>query len=250
LSSSSTRWKARQTNDSYAREARVAGLKSRAAFKLLEINSKYRIFRRGDTVVDLGFAPGSWSQVAVSKTNPGGRVIGIDVIPSQPPAGANALQGNFLSIEVRDRLREFVSDHDRGRVRARGSVIQRQVDKEVKVEDNSGINDALSNADLEPSSSKEKGALGVGKEISTVEDAEQELTSEYKSDKEEGRVVNVVLSDMSAPWPLLTSTWIKSVNIPYLRMMNTSGMVFRDHAGSMVSDDYQHAFDFRWDRSS
>jgi 21S rRNA (uridine2791-2'-O)-methyltransferase len=214
----------------------VAGLKSRAAFKLLEINSKYRIFRHGDTVVDLGFAPGSWSQVAVSKTNPGGRVIGIDVIPSQPPPGANALQGNFLSMEVRERLREFVSEHDRGRVGARGSVVQRQVDEEVKSDDTSGIDDALSFVGPQ----LEAEYLKDSKETHAEEDPEPE---HLKSDREEGRVVNVVLSDMSAPWPLLTSTWIKSVNIPYLRMMNTSGMAFRDHAGSMVSDDYN----LRWD---
>lgn len=53
-------------------------------------------------------------------------------------------------------------------------------------------------------------------------------------DAEEGRVVNVVLSDMSEPWPLVGATWTKSVSNPYRRMMNTSGMPFRDHAGSMV----------------
>jgi 21S rRNA (uridine2791-2'-O)-methyltransferase len=194
-------------------------------------------------VVDLGFAPGSWSQVAVSKTNPGGRVIGIDVIPSQPPPGANALQGNFLSMEVRERLRDFVSDHDRGRVGSRSSIIQRQVDEDVKLDDDSRINDALTAADSQ-GYSKEADALVVSQETSIDGGAEHDRQPEYKSDREEGRVVNVVLSDMSAPWPLLTSTWIKSVNIPYVRMMNTSGMAFRDHAGSMVSDDYEPAFIF------
>src|SRR5579871_5002581 len=72
-SSSSTRWRARQSRDRFAKEAKVQGLKSRAAFKLLEIDSKYRIFSSGQTVIDLGYAPGSWSQVAVTKTGPGGR---------------------------------------------------------------------------------------------------------------------------------------------------------------------------------
>ena len=60
---SSKRWVERQGKDRFAREAKLQGLKSRAAFKLLQINEKYRLFRAGMTVVDLGFAPGSWSQV-------------------------------------------------------------------------------------------------------------------------------------------------------------------------------------------
>ena len=61
--SSSKRWVARQNRDVFAREAKVQGLKSRAAFKLLQIDEKYRLFKPGNTVIDLGFAPGSWSQV-------------------------------------------------------------------------------------------------------------------------------------------------------------------------------------------
>lgn len=60
---SSKRWVERQSKDRFAREARVQGLKSRAAFKLLQINDKYRLFKPGQTVLDLGYAPGSWSQV-------------------------------------------------------------------------------------------------------------------------------------------------------------------------------------------
>lgn len=62
-SSSTRRWTERQKGDQFARAAKVQGLKSRAAFKLLQINERYRLFRPGMTVVDLGFAPGSWSQV-------------------------------------------------------------------------------------------------------------------------------------------------------------------------------------------
>lgn len=61
--SSSTRWTERHKGDQFARAAKVQGLKSRAAFKLLQINERYRLFRPGMTIVDLGFAPGSWSQV-------------------------------------------------------------------------------------------------------------------------------------------------------------------------------------------
>lgn len=219
-SSSSTRWKSRQGRDSYAKEAKVAGLKSRAAYKLLEINEKHRIFRRGDTVVDLGFAPGSWSQVAVNRTSPGGRVVGIDVIPAQPPRGANALQGNFLSPEIREEVRKFVSDTSKGRVRQRSIISQDSLTEDELEEDSKGIVE-LEKLSLEQEQAKQ-GAV------------EKEKMTQQQLDHLEGRVVDVVLSDMSEPWPLVESSWIKSKVNPYLRMMNTSGIAARDHGGSMV----------------
>lgn len=110
--SSSTRWKQRQTNDVFAREAKVQGLKSRAAFKLLEMDAKYHLFKKGQVVVDLGFAPGSWSQVAVERTKPSGRVVGIDILPAQPPKGVSTIQGNFLSPVVRAMVKEFLLESD------------------------------------------------------------------------------------------------------------------------------------------
>ncbi|KAL1902074.1 2' O-ribose methyltransferase [Ceratocystis pirilliformis] len=107
-SAASSRWKARQSNDPFTREAKTQGLRSRAAFKLLEIDKSYRIFRRGNTVVDLGFAPGSWSQVAVDKISPGGIVVGIDLLPSAAPSGAVVLQGDFLAPHVREKVKTLV----------------------------------------------------------------------------------------------------------------------------------------------
>jgi 21S rRNA (uridine2791-2'-O)-methyltransferase len=222
-SSSSTRWKARQSRDTFAREAKVAGLKSRAAFKLLEINEKHRLFERGDTVVDLGYAPGSWSQVAINRTQPGGRVIGIDIIPAQPPRGVSTIQGDFLSEEVREEVRRFVQDPQRGRAREGGQL--------SRIEDG-----GLTEEELEEES---KGLIEREREEAAYEalawdGRERDGLSRKELDEAEGRVVDVVLSDMSEPWPLTASTWIKSVSNPYHRMMNTSGMAFRDHAGSMV----------------
>ena len=237
-SSSSTRWKSRQTQDSYTREARVAGLKSRAAFKLLEIDAKHRLFAQGDTVVDLGFAPGSWSQVAVHRVKPGGRVVGIDVIPAQPPKGVNALQGNFLSPEVREQMRRFVSESGRGRVRDanQASLAAASATEEEKRESEGVTAEELEErnrgiVEIERLASEQEhdnGSRETGRD-------EKEEDEKRDRDQAQGRVVNVVLSDMSAPWPLITSSWVRSVSNPYLRMMNTSGMPFRDHAGSMVS---------------
>lgn len=109
-SSSNSRWKQRQQDDHYSREAKVFGLKSRAAFKLLELDAKHKLFKKGQTVVDLGYAPGSWSQVAVERTKPGGRVIGIDIIPVQPPKGVSAIQGNFLLPAVHTMVKDYLAE--------------------------------------------------------------------------------------------------------------------------------------------
>lgn len=106
---SSERWLARQARDQFTRQARVDNYKSRAAYKLKEINAKYHIFKPGQTVVDLGFAPGAWSQVALECTRPGGRVIGVDMLLVDPPPGVSAIQGNFLSAGVQAEVRRMLS---------------------------------------------------------------------------------------------------------------------------------------------
>lgn len=210
-SSSSSRWLTRQSRDPYTKASTLSALKSRAAFKLLEINDKHHLFKSGQTVVDLGFAPGSWSQVAKSRVGEGGKVVGIDVIPAQPPRGVSALQGDFLGRETQQRLREFVREGS-GLGRGRGE---------------------------EEGEGGQKGVIERARASST-ESAPDAPTSDKKlslppSDSALGRVVDVVLSDMCAPWPQLPiNPWIKSVNAPFRRMMNTSGNAFRDHAGSMV----------------
>lgn len=82
-------------NDPYVKRAQTEGLRSRAAFKLLELDAKDRLFRSGQTVVDLGAAPGSWSEVAVRQTGPGGRVIAIDLLEIAPLPGVTFIRGDF-----------------------------------------------------------------------------------------------------------------------------------------------------------
>src|ERR1700685_973544 len=77
---SSTRWLARQLNDPYVREAKSEGYRSRAAFKLIELDEKFHFLKKGAVVLDLGAAPGGWSQVAESRATPGGRVVAADVL--------------------------------------------------------------------------------------------------------------------------------------------------------------------------
>ena len=94
---SSKQWLRRHVNDPYVRQAKQQGYRSRAAFKLLQIDSKEHILKPGQLVVDLGAAPGGWSQVSAAKVKPGGRVIAIDLLPIAPISGVTILKGDFRS---------------------------------------------------------------------------------------------------------------------------------------------------------
>ncbi len=99
-------WLQRQLNDPYVRAAQAQGYRSRAAFKLIELDERYKLIKRGARVLDLGAAPGGWSQVAVQRG--AGRVVGLDLLPIDPPAGAEFLQGDFQDPGMPDRLREIM----------------------------------------------------------------------------------------------------------------------------------------------
>jgi 23S rRNA (uridine2552-2'-O)-methyltransferase len=103
-SSASTRWLARQLKDPYVAEAKRLGYRSRAAFKLIQLDDKLRLLKPGACVVDLGAAPGGWSQVAAARCAPGGTVVGIDLLPVEPIAGAVFLEGDFLEEDAPARL--------------------------------------------------------------------------------------------------------------------------------------------------
>jgi 23S rRNA (uridine2552-2'-O)-methyltransferase len=92
---SSKQWVRRHVTDPYVRQAKQQGYRSRAAFKLLQLDEKERFLRPGILVVDLGAAPGGWSQVAAARVRPGGRVIAIDLAPIAPISGVSVLKGDF-----------------------------------------------------------------------------------------------------------------------------------------------------------
>jgi 21S rRNA (uridine2791-2'-O)-methyltransferase len=122
--------------------------------------------------------------VAITRTKPNGRVLGVDIIPAQPPRGVSTIQGNFLDPEIQAYVREFVRDHNRGRARPPNEYNGDELDTTASETDTAPPNI--------PTDAKE-GEHGNANE----------------------RTVDVVLSDM---------------------MMNTSGVSFRDHAGSMVGN--------------
>lgn len=117
---SSQKWLQRQLNDPYVAEARARGYRSRAAFKLIEMDDKYKLMRPGDCVIDLGAAPGGWTQIAVARTkastdptaasaSPGpGQVIAIDISEMEPVAGAEVIHMDFMDPDAPARLKALM----------------------------------------------------------------------------------------------------------------------------------------------
>lgn len=101
---SSARWLQRQLNDPYVQQAKADGWRSRAAYKLLQLNDRFHFLKPGQVVVDLGAAPGGWTQVAL-KLNPSSRVIALDILEMEAIPGVDILQMDFLADEAPDRLR-------------------------------------------------------------------------------------------------------------------------------------------------
>lgn len=104
-SQSSTRWLQRQLNDPYVAEAKKQGYRSRAAFKLLQLDDKFHFLKPGARVIDLGAAPGGWCQVAVDRVGERGKVIGIDLLAMDPIPGADLIQMDFMSDEAPRELK-------------------------------------------------------------------------------------------------------------------------------------------------
>ena len=226
---SSNAWTTRATTDRFAREAKVQGFKSRAAFKLLEIDQKYKIFSPGQTVLDLGYAPGSWSQVAITMTRPGGRVLGVDVIPAMPPKGVSTLQGDFTLQSTREEIERFLSDRDRGRARSRDLLV---ADDEALATAQAISKDSVVTTIDEKEG---HGYLDHAKEDAVRDEQLAAGKDGDDGEEHEGKVIDVILSDMSEPWDLLDGSRHRSLSNPYRRMINVSGNSSRDHMGSMVS---------------
>jgi 23S rRNA (uridine2552-2'-O)-methyltransferase len=104
---SQQRWLQRQLNDPYVAEAKKRGYRSRAAFKLMQLDDQVRFLKARARVVDLGAAPGGWTQVAVERAK-GGVVVGIDVTPVEPIAGATVLAKDFYDDDAPDALKALL----------------------------------------------------------------------------------------------------------------------------------------------
>ena len=101
-------WRRERHDDTFFHEARRRGLRSRAALKLEAIDARDHLFRGARVVVDLGAAPGGWSQIALRALPPGGRIIALDILEMEPLAGVEFIRGNFLHAETAARLEASV----------------------------------------------------------------------------------------------------------------------------------------------
>lgn len=104
MAKSDKRWLRRHVTDAYVQRAKAQGYRSRAAFKLLELDAREHFLKPGAVVVDLGAAPGSWSQVAAARVRPGGKVIAVDLLDIAPISGVTVLQGDFREVDLLQAL--------------------------------------------------------------------------------------------------------------------------------------------------
>jgi len=105
---SSNRWLQRQLNDPYVAEAQRVGYRSRAAFKLIQLDEKFHFLGRGKRIVDLGCAPGGWTQIAAMRNKGSGEIVGMDLLPTEPIEGAILLQQDFTSSDAPDKIKALL----------------------------------------------------------------------------------------------------------------------------------------------
>src|SRR5436190_6173482 len=110
MAKSNKQWLRRHVTDPYVRKAREQGYRSRAAFKLIEIDEREKLLRPGATVIDLGAAPGGWSQVAAERVKPAGKVIAVDLLPVEPIPGVTIVSGDFRDAAIADKADVVLCD--------------------------------------------------------------------------------------------------------------------------------------------
>jgi 23S rRNA (uridine2552-2'-O)-methyltransferase len=110
MAKSSKEWLRRHVTDHYVRRAKEQGYRSRAAYKLLELDEREKMLRPGAVVVDLGGAPGGWSQVAAKVVGPRGRVIAVDLLQIAPISGVTVIKGDFREIDLLEALQGAAAD--------------------------------------------------------------------------------------------------------------------------------------------
>lgn len=105
---SSQKWLLRQLNDPYVQKSKVEGYRSRSAYKLIEINEKFKILKSGANVVDLGAAPGGWTQVSLEKVGRKGCVVAVDLMPMDPLEGAQLVCGDFCDPHYKEAMKTYL----------------------------------------------------------------------------------------------------------------------------------------------
>jgi 23S rRNA (uridine2552-2'-O)-methyltransferase len=120
---SSRAWLTRQISDPYVARAKREGSRSRAAFKLAEIDARYKVLKPGARVVDLGAAPGGWSEIAARRVGESGRVVALDILAMNPIRGVEFLQLDFLDPSAPARLEALLGEGRGGKGQAKADVV-------------------------------------------------------------------------------------------------------------------------------
>ena len=153
----------------------------------------------------------------MDRTSPGGRVLGIDIIPAQPPKGVSTLQGNFLSEAIQNEAKRLLQTPTHGRLRQEKSWTAQSPEDAMTQDDLRYLDEDCSL----------RSAAGEQAQLQSPGEDSPPASRPWEAC---GGTVDVVLSDMSAPWEQTSGFYKRSLSNPYRRMMNTSGMRFRDHA--------------------
>jgi 23S rRNA (uridine2552-2'-O)-methyltransferase len=120
---SSRTWLQRQINDPYVARAKREGFRSRAAYKLAEIDDKHHLLKPGARVVDLGAAPGGWSEIAAKRVGASGRVVAIDILDMKPVTGVAFVKLDFLDAAAPARLQEMLGGKEKGKEKGKADVV-------------------------------------------------------------------------------------------------------------------------------
>ena len=154
-------------------------------------------------------------------------MVGIDIIPALPPKGVSTIQGNFLAPSVQAEVKNYLLESDQGKIKRNlglGTATGDEMIPPVERDESS----------LDFAEAGKKAAAFVPPPDRTGQQIRQQGSVIVGATGY--HVVDVILSDMSEPWAQTDGFWKRSLSNPYYRMMNTSGMPFRDHAGSMVRE--------------
>lgn len=229
---SSNRWLNRQNNDYFTRRAKVENYKSRAAFKLLQIDERFKIFRSKSSsprntlnVLDLGAAPGAWNQVALDRSPHGSKILGVDILPYQPPDGASTLQGNILSKGTHQQIKNFFTLSELEK--------KDEIFNDVEIITSSKSTPEPMESDASILEKEIEVSQLMGKELSNKDNGPAADPASSGSDLTASYPVDVVLSDMYAPFVRDSGFSSATTNNPYLRMANTTGLALKDHVMSM-----------------
>src|SRR5437667_29063 len=158
MAKSNKQWLRRHVTDPYVRKAREQGYRSRSAFKLLEIDDKEKLLRPGVIVVDLGAAPGGWSQVAAARVKPGGRVIAIDLLKIAPITGVEVVAGDFRAARLEGVRADIVLSDLAPNLSGVASVDQARAAGLVDTRDSREVRREVREHDVRPHTFQPRGA--------------------------------------------------------------------------------------------